>query len=193
MIRTLIVDDHPAVLRGLVSGLRFEPGMVAVATATDLTTALTEAKRSDPNVAVIDYQLAHGDGLSLCHALKALAAPPAVLIYSAFARRELAVAARVAGADGMVDKGASLDELLDAIRAVYRGENALPALRPEMLERAAQRLDPDDLPILGMRVEGTTLSEIASVLQVEEREVSRRLATMLGRLAPPGASGRGDR
>jgi len=62
-----------------------------------------------------------------------------------------------------------------------------------MLERAAQRLDPDDLPILGMRVDGATLSEIASVLQVEEREVSRRLATMLGRLAPPGASGRGDR
>jgi DNA-binding NarL/FixJ family response regulator len=188
VIRALIVDDHPAVLGGLVSALRSEPGLVPLATATGVSGALNEAERRAPNVALIDYRLADGDGLVLCHALKLLASPPAVLIYSAFARWELALAAKVAGADGMVDKGAPLDELFDAIRTVARGGKALPALRPEAVERSVMRLDPEDLPILGMRIDGATLAEIASVLQLEERELSRRLAAMLGRLAGPVAT-----
>lgn len=189
MIRALIVDDHPAVLSGLVRILRSEPGMVPAHTATGASAALIEAKRRCPSVALIDYQLADGDGLMLCHELKKLASPPAVLIYSAFARRELALAATVAGADGMVDKGAPLDELFDAIRIISRGGKALPALRPEVLERAVRELDPADLPILGMRVDGATLSEIASTLRLEEGELSRRLVSMLGRLAGRAAPG----
>jgi DNA-binding NarL/FixJ family response regulator len=188
VIRALIVDDHPAVLSGLVSALRSEPGLVPVATAGGVSAALTEAERRDPNIALVDYQLADGDGLTLCHELKLLASPPAVLIYSAFARRELALAAVVAGADGVVDKGAPLDELLDAIRTVARGGKALPAMRPEAVERIVARLDPDDLPILGMRIDGATLSEVAAVLQLEENELSRRVAAMLGRLAGPAAA-----
>jgi DNA-binding NarL/FixJ family response regulator len=188
MIRALIVDDHPAVVSGLVSALRSEPGLIPLGTASGLSAALVEAARSGPNVALIDYQLADGDGLRLCHELKQLPVPPAVLIYSAFARRELALAATVAGADGMVDKGSSLDELFSAIWTVYRGGKALPALRPDGVERSVRRLEPEDLPILGMRVDGATLPEIATVLHLEESELSRRLAAMLGRLAGVAAS-----
>jgi len=189
VIRALIVDDHPAVVSGLVGALRSEPGLVPLGTASGLSAALVEAARSAPNVALIDYQLADGNGLQLCHELKQLPAPPAVLIYSAFARRELALAATVAGADGMVDKGSSLDELFSAIWTVYRGGKALPPLHPDGLERSLSRLDPEDLPILGMRVDGATLPEIAAVLQLEERELSRRLAAMLSRLAGDGSRG----
>ena len=182
MIRTLIVDDHPAVLSGLVSALRSEPGLIPLATATGVSSALIEAERVGPSVALIDYQLADGDGLMLCHELKRRASPPAVLIYSAFARRELALAATVVGADGMLDKGAPLNELFDAIRTVAKGGKALPALRPEAVERAVTRLEPQDLPILGMRIDGATLSEIGAVLRLEERELSRRLTALVGRL-----------
>jgi len=189
VLHALIVDDHPAVLGGLVSALRSEPGLVPVATATGMSEALAEADRHIPDVALIDYQLADGDGLALCQELKRLAAPPAVLIYSAFARRELVLAATVAGADGMVDKGTPLDELFDAIRAVARGGKAMPALRPEAVEQTVRRVDPDDLPILGMRLDGATLTEIATVMQLDEGELSRRVAALLGRLAGPAAVG----
>ena len=186
MIRTLIVDDHPAVLSGLVSALRSEPGLIPLATATGVSSALIEAERVGPSVALIDYQLADGDGLMLCQELKRRASPPAVLIYSAFARRELALAATVVGADGMLDKGAPLNELFDAILTVAKGGKALP-LRPEAVERAVTRLEPQDLPILGMRIDGATLSEIGAVLRLEARELSRRLTALVGRLHDRGA------
>jgi DNA-binding NarL/FixJ family response regulator len=190
VIRILIVDDHPAVRRGLVSALRSEPGLVSIGVAEGMAAALAEAERSTPDVALVDYQLADGDGLILCHRLKLFPGAPRVVIYSAFARRGLALAAMVAGADGMVNKGAPLDELFGAIRTVARGGRTLPVLRPGALERRVAQLEPEDLPILGMRMDGATLAEIASVLQVGERELSRRLTAMLGRLAAPPAPGR---
>ncbi len=185
MIRILIVDDHPAVRSGLVAALRSEPGLVPVAAASGMTGAVARATRSHPGVALVDYHLAEGDGLVLCHELKRLPSPPAVLIYSAFARPDLLLAAAVAGADGMVDKGVPLDDLFAAIRAVARGGKALPPLRPEVIEGTVKRLEPEDLPIVGMRIDGATLAEIASVLQLEDHELSRRVVAMLGRLADP--------
>jgi DNA-binding NarL/FixJ family response regulator len=185
VIRVLVVDDHPALRRGLVTALRCEPGFVSIGVAAGMAAALVEAERTIPDVALVDYQLADGDGLILCHELKRLPKAPGVLIYSAFARRELAMAAMVAGADAMVNKGAPLDELFGAIRTVARGGTALPRLRPGAVERDVARLEPEDLPILGMRMDGAALPEIASVLRVDEREVSRRLSAMLGQLAAP--------
>jgi DNA-binding NarL/FixJ family response regulator len=191
MIRTLIVDDHPAVRGGLVRALRSEPGLVPVATAGGVTEALAAASQVRPGVVLADYQLPDGDGLALCHELKRLASPPAVIVYSAFARRELALAAALAGADGLVDKGASLEELFGAIRAVAKGSTALPELEGQAIERIAARVEPEDLPILGMRMDGATPSEIATVLQIGERELSRRLAGLVGRIAAgPAASDR---
>jgi DNA-binding NarL/FixJ family response regulator len=185
VIRTLIVDDHPAVLQGIVAALRAEPGFVPVATAIGVSAALRQAERRRPDVALVDYHLADGDGLSLCHELKRLAQPPEVLIYSAFAEPHLRVAASVAGADGMVDKGAPLDDLFAALRTVARGGKALPPLRPSDAESSVTRLDPEDLPILGMRMDDVPLEEIASVLRLGEAEVSRRTIAMIGRLAAP--------
>jgi DNA-binding NarL/FixJ family response regulator len=183
MIRTLVVDDHPALRKGIVDALRLEPGFVPVASAPGAIPAIGQAERNRPDVALVDYQLADGDGLSLCHRLKHLPSPPAVVLYSAFSGVDLRVAARVAGADGMVDKGAPLEHLFAAIRAVARGGQALPPLRPSLTEASVARLDPDDLPILGMRMDGVPTGEIAEVLRLDEDEVSRRTIAMLERLA----------
>lgn len=182
MIRTLVVDDHPAVLNGVVAALRSEPGIVPVATATETSGALRQVERSRPDVVVLDYRLTEGDGLSLTHEIKLVATPPSVLIYSGFAGPSMAVAARVAGVDGMVNKDASLDELLGAIRTLARGGSVMPPLRPAAAEASLARVDPEDLPILGMRMDGATPAEIASVLRVEQEELSRRTLAMLRRL-----------
>ena len=188
-IRTLIVDDHPAVRNGLVAALRAEPGIMPVATASGVVAAIGQAKRSRTDVALVDRHLDDGDGLALCHELELMPSAPAVLIYSASAGPELRLAASVAGADGLVGKGAPLGELFDAIRTVASGGKALPPLRPRAVERLVSRLDSDDLPILGLRLDGVPLPEIASVLHLSEREVSRRVIGMLGRLtAWPGST-----
>lgn len=133
-------------------------------------------------VALVDRHLADGDGLVLCHELELMSSAPAVVIYSAFAGPELRVAASVAGADGLVGKGAPLDELFTAIRTVAKGGKALPPLRRGAVEQVVARLDSEDLPILGMRLDGVSLKDIAAVLHLGERELSGRVITILDRL-----------
>ena len=54
---------------------------------------------------------------------------------------------------------------------------------PEAVEHDLARLEPEDLPILGMRMKEATLSEIASVLHLDEQDLSPRLVAMVERLA----------
>lgn len=180
-IRVLVVDDHPAVRAGLVAILRTEPGLVPVAAAADPGTALAEAQRTRPDVAVVDYHLREDDGLVLCRKLKSLPDPPGVLIYSAFAGTDLALPASVAGADGLADKGLPTEELFERVRTVARGGTALP-VSPSALAEGAATLDTSDLPIIGMLMDRTPAAEIAEVLGLEQQELDRRVDAMLGRL-----------
>jgi DNA-binding NarL/FixJ family response regulator len=182
VIKVLVVDDHPAVLTGLLVALRCEPGIVPVGGVTSAEEALAEARRNDVDVALVDYHLPDEDGLALCRRLKELSPAPRVLVYSAFAGVGLALPARVAGADGLLDKGVATDTLLDAIRAVSRGDDAMPAVTPDQMEAASARLDEDDLPILSMLVGGTPRDDVAQVLGIDRDVLDDRLEAMLKRL-----------
>lgn len=180
MIRILIVDDHAAVRAGLMSLLRREPGLVPLGAVGSAAEALREARQREPLLALIDYQLSDGDGLTLCRELKQLPKPPLVVVYSAFARPALSVAAKLAGAEGMLDKGVEVDDMFDVIRSVSRGETVLPPIAPEMLSRCTARLDPGDVSIFGMVMGGTPVVDVASVMSTDERHVEDRVRAMLG-------------
>lgn len=182
MIRVLVVDDHPAVRTGLVGLLAAEPGFTPVGAADGLASGLAEAGRCHPDIALVDYHLPPHDGLELCLALKTGPAPPRVVIYSAFADEGLTPAAVVALADGLVDKNAQVDGLFDALRRVAMGERAMRTPRPELLRIAASRLDAEDLPILGMLMEGTPLEDVRSVLEIPEDRLTQRLTAVSARL-----------
>jgi DNA-binding NarL/FixJ family response regulator len=188
VIRLLVVDDHAAVRAGLIGLLRREPGLVPLGAVGTVADALREARSLEPQVALIDFQLPDGDGLTLCRELKLLPKPPRVVLYSAFARPALAVAATLAGADGVVDKGVEVDDLFNAIRAVGRGEQALPPLEPEMVARCTARLDPNDVSIFGMLMGGTTRADVAAVLNSDEQAVEDRLRAMLGAVLSESAT-----
>lgn len=185
MTRIVVVDDHPAVRAGLVGVLRLEPGLVPVAAVGTADEALAAVEQLDADVALVDYHLQEFDGLVLCRRLKSLKRPPAVLIYSAFAEKGLAIPAIIAGAEGLIDKGEPTDTLFEAIRSVARGMTTMPAVTPEVMAATAARLDTKDLPILGMLMDGTPPPEIARVLRLDGREVEGRLSEMLQRLKAP--------
>ena len=94
---------------------------------------------------------------------------------------ELVLLARVACADGLVDK-ASPPDLFEAIRVVARGGSSLPPLDPELMDAAAHRIDPEDLALLAMLVDGTPAGDVADTLRLDRRKVGRRIERMLGRL-----------
>jgi DNA-binding NarL/FixJ family response regulator len=123
-----VLDDHPAVLRGLQRLAEREPGLRPVAFA-ETGEALRRALDGEPaDVVVVDYDLDRGDGLAVCLQLKERRPPPRVVVYSAYAGPALAVAARAAGADGMVAKSEPVAQLLACVRRVAQGETVFPEL-----------------------------------------------------------------
>jgi DNA-binding NarL/FixJ family response regulator len=177
--RVLIVDPQPAVRAGLTMLLRTEPGLVPVGSAAGAEDGLELADRLRPALVLLEHRLLDGDGLALCRRLKALPHGPRVIIYTA----EIdALMARVAGADGLVDKAAEPAELFEAIRVVARGGSALPPLDRDEMDDAAHRIDPEDLALLAMLVDGTSAGDVAETLHLDRRKVGRRIERMLGRL-----------
>jgi DNA-binding NarL/FixJ family response regulator len=180
--RIAIVDPQPAVRAGLAMLLRAEPGLVPVGAAHSADDGLELIDRLRPDVVLLEQHLPDADGLSLTRRLKALVPAPHVIVYTAEADRTLALLARVAGADGLVDKAAPPEVLFEAVRMVARGEPALPAIEANDLDAAAHRIDPEDLALLAMLVDGTPVTDAADTLRLDRRKVGRRIERMLGRL-----------
>jgi DNA-binding NarL/FixJ family response regulator len=189
MIRVLVVDDHPAVRAGLVAMLRSEPGLVPVGAVGSAEEALRELARDGTDVLLVDYDLPDSDGLTLCWDAKCREDPPAVLVYSAFARPRLTIAATLAGADAMLDKGADPDRLFELVRVVARGGRALMRAAPELISRCVAELDPDDIPLFGMAFNRMPVAEIATVAGCDITATQARLRAIIGQLqSTPAAS-----
>lgn len=123
-IAVLLVDDHPAVRVGARMLIDDQPDLAVVAEARSAEEA--PRHRDFPvDVAVVDSNLGDGhDGLWLTAQLKRIEQPPHVLVSSAFADNALAIMARIAGADGLVDKGELGQELCSASRKLAPGPAA---------------------------------------------------------------------
>jgi DNA-binding NarL/FixJ family response regulator len=188
--RVAIIDPQPAVRAGLAMLLRAEPGMVPVGAAAGAADGAGVLARERPDVVLLEHHLPDGDGLSLCRRLKALPRAPHVILYTADPDGALVLLARVACADGLVDKASQPQLLFDAIRKVVRGGTSLPPLDPGQMDAAAHRIDPEDLALLAMLVDGTSAGDVADTLRLDRRKVGRRIERMLGRLraTPAGAA-----
>jgi DNA-binding NarL/FixJ family response regulator len=182
MTRIVVIDSQPAVRAGLAMMLRTEPGLVPVGAAAGAKDGLELVERQRPDVVVLDPQLLDGDGLTVCRKLRALEPAPRVVLYTGVSDPFLPVAARVAGADGLVDKAAPAPELYESIRLVARGGEALPKLDRKQLDAAAHRVEPDDLALLAMLLDRTSAADVADTLRLDRRRLGRRIEKLLARL-----------
>ena len=180
MTAVLCVDDHPALRAGVVSVLQRTAGIGRCDAVASADEAMSWTPR--PDVALVDYRLASGDGLRLCQALKRLRPAPAVLIYSAHAS-DLALPARLAGADGVVAKTTPAPRLLEAIRIVAGGGRVFGSLAEDVV-RAGPYVTAEDLPLLAMLADGAAPHEVAEVMRVESIAVERRVHRIIDRLKP---------
>jgi DNA-binding NarL/FixJ family response regulator len=184
MLRVAVLDDHPAVLAGLKRLLDSTPDLQTVTVADSAQQLSRQLKGVRADVVVLDDDLTDDDALTLCQALKQRVRPPAVVIYSAYAGPRLAIAARIAGADALVDKRAPASELLDAIRRAAAGDAQIPDVPPDLQQAAILRLAPDDVPVASMLLAGTTHQGIAETLATDRRDIVRRVRRIVGRLRP---------
>src|SRR5262245_40814770 len=134
MTRIVVVDPQPAVRAGLAMMLRTEPGLIPVGSAVGAGDGLELVERQRPDVVLPDPQLPDGAGPAPCRRVRSLGHPPRVVLYTSDGDPTLAVTARVAGADGLIDKSAEPAALFEALRVVARGGTALPPIGRKELD-----------------------------------------------------------
>jgi DNA-binding NarL/FixJ family response regulator len=144
-------------------------------------------QRTRPNFVLLDCHPPKGDGLRACRLVKCLVPTPRVLIYSPYADERLRVAARVAGADGLLDKNSSALDLVQAIRCVHSGRRLLEPIEPGDVQVAMRSLDRQEAQILAMLLDDVPPAEIAVALSVPPATFRRRVTDILCRLCaePP--------
>jgi DNA-binding NarL/FixJ family response regulator len=187
-IHVLLVDDHPAVRHGIRQLIADQPDMVMVAEHSGASRDTSEVARW-ADVAIVDYHLGDRDGLWLTGQIKQRPGAPPVLIYSAFADTALALAAIVAGADGLLPKATLSEELTIAVRRLVHGRQHFPAIPASTAAALSTGLAPHDQAILSMLIHGVGAGEIASRLQMTPGELEARRQLIVRSIAPKGARG----
>ena len=128
----LIVDDHPLVREGLAMRIAAQPDMVVCGEAASTEEALALLPTAKPAVAIVDLALKKSHGLDLIKKIRKDAPSVSILVVSAYEEALFAERVVRAGARGYVNKQEAQHKVIDAIRAVLRGELYLSA---EMAQR----------------------------------------------------------
>jgi DNA-binding NarL/FixJ family response regulator len=117
-VRILLVDDHPAVRRGLRALLLSNSDWQIVDEAEDGVEAIEKAGRLQPDVIVLDISMPRMDGLEACRRIRASEHKPEVLFVTQHDSPRMMSEAIIAGARGYVVKSNLVRDLVAAVEAV---------------------------------------------------------------------------
>jgi DNA-binding response OmpR family regulator len=165
----LIVEDDPAILRGLNDNLRFEH--YEVLTATDGETGYRLAIEKKPELVILDLMLPKMNGLELCRKLRSEGFLSPIMMLTARGEESDRVLGLDLGADDYVTKPFSVRELLARVRALLR--------RGQMQESLPGELRFDDVVVDFIRYEAFK-GGVAIKMSPKEFGVLRLLAAKAG-------------
>lgn len=182
MIKILLVDDHELVRTGIKRMLDDVPGMKVVAEACTGKDAIKLAAELQPNVVIMDVKLPGGiDGLEATKRL--LQHDPDVKVIALTVYDNDIYPSRLieAGAMGYLTKGASVDDVVQAIRAVYFGQRYIT---PEVANQIAFKrlndhgekpfddLSERELQVMMMIIKGVKPIEISKKLELSPKTIN---------------------
>lgn len=196
VITVMVVDDHPMWREGVSRDLA-EAGFEVLATADGVGTAARRAAAVQPDVVLMDMQLADGNGAAATAEVLRVSPHSRVLVLSASAERDDVLDAIKAGASGYLVKSASAIELIDAVKATAAGQPVFtPGLAGLVLgeyRRMATAPVPADQPhrpsltereteVLRMVAKGLSAKQIATRLSLSHRTVENHVQATLRKL-----------
>ncbi|PYR14290.1 MAG: hypothetical protein DMF94_34555, partial [Acidobacteria bacterium] len=120
--RILVVDDHAIFREGVRMLLERDAQVSVIAEAADAQEALASAEREQPDIILLDVDLAGFDALELVELLQAAATEARIILLTGLQGAELQARALRLGVRGFVQKEQSAELLLKAIRKVRSGE-----------------------------------------------------------------------
>jgi DNA-binding NarL/FixJ family response regulator len=190
-MRVLIADDHGIVRGGIRLMLERQPDMQVVAEAADGLQAVELALRKRPDVCLLDVQMPGLTGLQATVEIRAQAPEISVLVLSMHDDERYLYEALQAGAAGYVLKREADTVLVEALRAVARGEpfmtNAAERslVREWMEDDSSGPVEPLTLrerEVLKLIAEAHTNREIGALLHLAEKTVESHRANLLRKL-----------
>jgi len=190
-VSLLIADDHGIVRGGLRALLDRQPDLEVVAEAADGAEALEQALALRPDLCILDVAMPKLTGLQVARELKSQAPGMQVLMLSMHDDERYLFEALRAGASGYVLKREADHDLLDAIRAVMRGEPFLTNSAQRSLVREwmadsssgpSEPLTPREQEVLKLIAEAHTNREIGEILHLSEKTVESHRGNLLRKL-----------
>jgi len=191
MIRVAIVDDHAVVRSGLMKILKEEPDMEVIAEADGHNQLFDRLKSVSPDIVVLDISMPGTNGLEIVKELREEYPGIKTLMLSMHPEDRFSVRAIKAGASGYVTKESAADELVEAIRQVYRGGKFITPIVAEKLANsfelesnkpAHERLSDREFQILCLIASGKKLTIIAQDLSLSPATVATYRARILEKM-----------
>ena len=198
-ITVMLVEDHVLVREGTRELLDQENDLQVVVEAGDGEEAVQLAAEHSPDVIIMDIAMPKLNGIEATKQIKATNPAIAILVLTAYDDDQYIFAFLEAGAAGYLLKDATMNDLIQAIRAVHAGESVLhPTVARKVINYFARHTDKrhtDDydrsdtdhltdreMEVLKLAAKGMTNREIATELTISTRTVQVHLSNVFSKL-----------
>ena len=197
-IRIVIIDDHVMVRAGLRMLIEQDPALHVVGDASDLSTAVSLAARTQPDVILLDLDMAGQNGLDILPDLQAVAAQSQVLVLTGIRDPAAHRDAIRRGALGVLNKEHAADILIKAIHKVQAGEvwldrvemahlladlrSTTTPLNPDPEQEKVAALSDREREVLDLVSQGLKNREIAERLFISDHTVRHHVAAIFVKL-----------
>jgi DNA-binding NarL/FixJ family response regulator len=190
-IKIILVDDHQMFRDGIKSVLSDESNIEIVGevgNGKDLYKLLESTK---PDIIIADISMPEISGIEVATYISENYADIKILILSMHSSEEFITKALNAGANGYLPKDTSMNELLEAIKTIHKGENyfnkdisntILKSIINKSKEDKDKKLTNREKEIISLVVEGLTNKEIADQLSISIRTVDSHKNNIMQKL-----------
>ena len=183
-IRCLVADDHAIVREGVVATIELYDEMRVVARAANGREAVALFREHRPDITLMDLNMPEIGGVEAITAIRDEFPDARIIILTTYDGDEDIFRGLRAGAKAYLLKEGSVEQLVETIRAVHRGQVRIPQ---EVAAKLAQRMtSPEltarELEVLQHIVSGKSNAEIGGALFITEATVKAHVNSILSKL-----------
>ncbi|MGH7207717.1 MAG: response regulator [Nitrospiraceae bacterium] len=196
-IKVLVADDHRVVREGLIAILKTKENIEVVGEAQDGQEAIEKARTLEPDVILMDVSMPRMGGVEATRQIKREFPHIGIIALTMYDEQQYIFDLVRAGATGYLLKDTESSQIVEAIRAIYRGESLIhPSVASKILAEfslLAQKkgkkpswedhdLTEREITVVRLVADGKTNKEIANSLNLSEKTVKNHVRNIFHKL-----------